>query len=141
VRSDVKFSPQLLAALPQQMRQAQATFDRTGGLHAAALFDQEGNMLVLRGDVGRHNAVDKVLGRGLLSRGLPLDRHVLLVSGRSSFEIMQKALAANVAVVAAVSAPSSLAVDFAQDNGQTLVGFLRQNRMNVYSHPSRLGLG
>jgi FdhD protein len=120
------------------MRTAQAAFDRTGGLHAAGLFDETGQMLVLREDVGRHNAVDKVLGWALLRGLLPLSRHVLLVSGRSSFEIMQKALAGGVPVLAAVSAPSSLAVEFAKQNGQTLIGFLREGRMNVYSHPQRI---
>src|SRR4051794_1353659 len=122
------------------MRAAQATFDRTGGLHAAALFDGTGRLIVVREDVGRHNAVDKVIGHCLRSAQFPPDRHVLLVSGRSSFEIMQKALAARVPVVAAVSAPSSLAVHFARDSGQTLVGFLRGQRMNVYANPQRITL-
>jgi FdhD protein len=138
VTSEVKFPAALLASFPDQMRSAQASFDRTGGLHAAALFDTHGQMLVLREDIGRHNAVDKVLGWAVLNRHLPLDRHVLLVSGRSSFEIMQKSLAAAIPIVAAVSAPSSLAVEFAQSNAQTLIGFLRGNRMNVYSHPHRV---
>ena len=138
VESDVTVDAETLAGLPALMRQTQNTFDRTGGLHAAALFDAAGNLQVLREDVGRHNAVDKMIGHALLNDGLPLDRHVLLVSGRASFEIMQKALAARVPIVAAVSAPSSLAAAFARESGQTLVGFLRGRRMNVYSHTQRV---
>jgi FdhD protein len=138
VESDVMVDAAVLLAMPATMRAKQETFDRTGGLHAAALFDTNGALIVLREDVGRHNAVDKVLGYALLNRLLPLDRHVLVVSGRSSFEIMQKALGGRIAIVAAVSAPSSLAVEFADANGQTLVGFLRDRRMNVYSHPGRI---
>jgi len=122
-----------LAALPERMRHAQGGFDRTGGLHAATVFDAAGNVVVTREDVGRHNAVDKVLGYALLRGLLPLDRHIVLVSGRASFEIVQKALSARVPVVAAVSAPSSLAVEFARESRQTLFGFLRHGRMNVYS--------
>ena len=128
----------VLLSLPDKLRSAQQTFDRTGGLHAAGVFTVEGQPLVVREDVGRHNAVDKVLGYGLLHDMLPFDRHVLMVSGRASFEIMQKALAGRVPIVAAVSAPSSLAVDFACESGQTLVGFIRGGRMNVYSEPARL---
>ncbi len=137
-RSRAKVSAEMLLQLPERLRQAQATFERTGGLHAAAVFDLSGKLLVLREDVGRHNAVDKVLGHGLLHGLLPFSRHILMVSGRASFEIMQKALAASLPIVCAVSAPSTLAVDFAREGGQTLVGFLRGNRMNIYSRPDRL---
>jgi FdhD protein len=131
-------TPRTLLSLPAKMREAQATFSRTGGLHAAALFTTSGDLIVLREDVGRHNAVDKVLGHALANRQTPLAKAVLLVSGRTSFEILQKALSASIPIVAAVSAPSSLAVEFAQESGQTLVGFLREGRMNVYAHPQRL---
>ena len=138
IESDLKIDAATLLKMPDAMRHHQSTFDLTGGLHAAALFDERGNLFVLREDVGRHNAVDKVIGYALLNDHMPLDRHVLVVSGRSSFEIVQKALATRVPVVAAVSAPSSLAVQFAQENRQTLIGFLRERRMNVYSHPERI---
>ncbi len=138
VRADFSVSAEMLASLPEQLRQAQEVFQRTGGLHAAALFSAAGEIVVVREDVGRHNAVDKVLGHGLLQNLLPFSKHVLMVSGRSSFEIVQKALAAQVPIVAAVSAPSSLAVKFARRSGQTLVGFLRHGRMNVYSRADRI---
>lgn len=138
VRGKFSVSAKTLVALPEQMRLGQEGFDRTGGLHAAAMFTTEGKLVVLREDVGRHNAVDKVLGFGLLNGRLPFDRHVLMVSGRASFEILQKALAARIAVVCAVSAPSSLAVEFARRSGQTLVGFLRGPRMNVYTWKGRV---
>jgi FdhD protein len=138
IQSDVVIDAICLTNLPGTMRAAQATFDRTGGLHAAALFDASGRMIAIREDVGRHNAVDKLVGHCLLNGLMPLDHHVLVVSGRSSFEIMQKALAARLPVVAAVSAPSSLAVEFAKDSGQTLIGFLRDHRMNVYTHSHRI---
>ena len=137
IRSDLVVAAALIATLPALMRAEQATFDRTGGLHAAALFDAAGRLVVLREDVGRHNAVDKVVGF-CLRTGIVIADHVLVVSGRSSFEIMQKALAARIPIVAAVSAPSSLAVDFARAGGQTLIGFLREGRMNVYAHPERI---
>jgi len=128
----------VLCALPAQLRQAQEAFGRTGGLHAAGIFTPRGKLVVLREDVGRHNAVDKVLGYGLLQGLLPFDRHILMVSGRASFEIMQKALAARIAVVAAISAPLSLAVQFATQSRQTLAGFVRGERMNIYSRPERI---
>lgn len=138
VKSKIKVRAEVLLQLPEKLRRSQETFSRTGGLHAAALFDLNGNLLVSREDVGRHNAVDKVLGYALLNGRLPLDKHILLVSGRVSFEIAQKALAGSVAIVAAVSAPSSLAVEFAKENGQTLVGFVRSPRLNIYSHRQRV---
>lgn len=131
-------SAALLRELPARLGEAQETFARTGGLHASAIFDEAGRVVVVREDVGRHNALDKALGHCLRANLLPLDRHVLMVSGRVSFEIMQKALAGGIPLVAAISAPSSLAVDFARGSGQTLVGFLRGERMNVYANPQRI---
>ncbi len=128
----------VIQGLPSKIRAKQQTFEKTGGLHAAALFDLKGKLVVLREDVGRHNAVDKVLGHAFLNNLFPLTKHILLVSGRASFEIMQKALAGRIPVIAAVSAPSSLAVEFAQESGQTLIGFLREGRMNIYAHPKRI---
>jgi FdhD protein len=136
--SDVRVSADVLSTLPQKLLAAQPTFERTGGLHGVGLFSVEGELIVAREDIGRHNAVDKVLGFAFLKNLLPLDRHILLVSGRASFEIMQKSLAGRIPIVAAVSAPSSLAADFATDSRQTLVGFLRDRRMNVYSEPERV---
>ena len=138
VASNVTVSLKVLAGLPTRMRAAQRTFAQTGGLHAAAVFDAGGNLLVLREDIGRHNAVDKVLGYGLLAGRPPFDVGVLLVSGRASFEIVQKALAARIPIVCAISAPSSLAVEFARDSRQTLVGFLRGETLNIYSWPERV---
>jgi len=127
-----------LLELPGRLRSAQGNFARTGGIHAAGIFDLEGNLVVVREDIGRHNAVDKAIGRAFLDGLLPLDRHILLVSGRSSLEIVQKALAAGIPIVAAVSAPSSLAVNFARECGQTLIGFLRPPTFNVYAHIERI---
>lgn len=138
IESDAVVAASVLLQLPQRLREAQSAFSRTGGLHAAGVFTLSGEPIVVREDVGRHNAVDKVLGHGLLRGLLPFDQHVLMVSGRASFEIMQKALAGRIPIVAAVSAPSSLAVEFAEESGQTLIGFLRENRMNVYSQPRRI---
>jgi FdhD protein len=133
-----RFAPAVLAALPDQLREAQRTFSRTGGLHAAALFTADGELLVVREDVGRHNAVDKVVGWALLADRLPLAGHLLLVSGRASFELAQKAVLAGIPLLAAISAPSSLAVDLASEAGLTLVGFLRNPSMNVYAGAHRL---
>jgi len=127
-----------LMGLPDELRSAQRVFDRTGGLHAAGLFGMDGSLRLLREDVGRHNAVDKVVGRSALDGRLPLHEHVLMVSGRSSFEIVQKALMAGVPFVAAVSAPSSLAVRLAQEADMTLVGFLRPGGFNVYAGDGRI---
>jgi len=128
----------LLAQLPTKLRQRQEAFSRTGGLHASAIFDTQANLLVIREDVGRHNALDKILGHALRADLLPFDQHILLVSGRVSFEIIQKALAARISVIAAISAPTTLAVEFARESGQTLVCFLRGDTMNIYSHPFRV---
>jgi FdhD protein len=127
-----------LLSLPDKLRANQSDFARTGGIHAAGIFDAKGNALIVREDIGRHNAVDKVIGRALLDGKLPLDRHALLVSGRASFEIMQKALAAGIPIVASVSAPSSLAMEFARESNQTLAGFLRPPSFNIYSHVERV---
>ncbi|MDQ0994621.1 formate dehydrogenase accessory sulfurtransferase FdhD [Streptomyces sp. V3I7] len=127
-----------LTALPDRLRAAQRVFDSTGGLHAAGLFTTSGELVVLREDVGRHNAVDKVIGHALREGMLPLRNHILMVSGRASFELVQKAVMAGIPVLAAVSAPSSLAADLAAESGLTLIGFLRGTSMNVYTGAERL---
>lgn len=128
----------VLHALPARMRSAQDGFEATGGLHAAALFDATGRLLLLREDVGRHNALDKVVGRCLLDGALPLSDRIVVVSGRASFELVQKAAAAGAPVLAAVSAPTTLAVETAERSGVTLVAFLRDGRFTVYAHPERI---
>lgn len=133
-------SPEVFETLPRRLREHQPIFDRTGGTHAAGLFTFDGEALVVREDVGRHNAVDKVIGWALLNGRLPLSRVALQVSGRASFELVQKASMAGVPVFGAVSAPSSLAVEMAQEAGITLAGFMRESKMNVYAHGHRLGV-
>ncbi|SCX01859.1 formate dehydrogenase accessory sulfurtransferase FdhD [Mycolicibacterium fluoranthenivorans] len=131
-------APELLSALPAKLRKAQKVFASTGGLHGAALFGADGTELAVREDIGRHNAVDKVIGWALENRRIPLSGNVLLVSGRASFELTQKAVMAGIPILAAVSAPSSLAVDLAAQAGLTLVAFLRGESMNVYTRPDRI---
>ncbi len=136
--SNIRIDIDTLLSLPAVLRKQQGDFARTGGIHAAGIFDSIGELKIVREDIGRHNAVDKAIGRAFLDGLLPLNRHLLLVSGRASFEIMQKALAAGIPIVAAVSAPSTLAVSFARESNQTLIGFLRPPSFNVYSHIERV---
>jgi FdhD protein len=138
IADDVRVTPSTLNELPEALRAAQAVFDRTGGLHAAGLFTAVGDPVCVREDIGRHNAVDKVIGWALTQGRLPLTGHVLMVSGRVAFEIAQKALVARIPIVAAVSAPSSLAVELAADAGMTMIGFLRGGSMNVYAGTHRI---
>ena len=135
---DFRVAPNLLVSLPEALRSAQDVFERTGGLHAAALFDSGGKLLIVREDIGRHNAVDKIIGWALLNDRIPLTDCVLLVSGRGGFEIIQKAIVAGIPVVASVSAPSSLAVQLARELRLTLIGFLRGNRFVVYAGDDRV---
>lgn len=135
---EVLIGAAVLAALPGTLREQQKLFDKTGGVHAAGLFARDGELILLREDVGRHNAVDKVLGASFRDKQLPLSNSILQVSGRASFELVQKAAMAGVPMLASVSAPSSLAVELAQTAGITLVGFSRGNTLNVYTHPNRI---
>ena len=139
VAGDWTVSGDVIASLPDRLRQSQAVFESTGGLHAAGLFDRSGVLQMSAEDVGRHNAVDKLVGRTLLQGKHPLSDVMLLVSGRTSFELVQKALLAGIPLIAAVSAPSSLAVDLAKQSGITLCGFVRGPNFNIYSHPARIG--
>jgi FdhD protein len=136
--TNLRIDIETLLSLPETLRKAQSDFSQTGGIHAAGIFDSNGELKIAREDIGRHNAVDKAIGRAFLDGWLPLNRHVLLVSGRASFEIVQKALAAGIPIVAAVSAPSTLAADFARESNQTLIGFLRPPSFNIYSHIERV---
>ena len=138
VKSGFHLNQGVLYRLNDRLRKAQSVFEKTGGLHAAGLFNAEGELLIVREDIGRHNAVDKVIGQALLSDLVPLEEHVLMVSGRASFEIVQKALFARIPIVVAVSAASTLAVDLAEEGNLTLIGFMRGRRMAVYSCPERI---
>jgi FdhD protein len=137
---EVRITVETLLGLPETLRKHQGDFARTGGIHAAAVFEMNGTLRIICEDIGRHNAVDKVIGKALLEGQLPLDRCVVLVSGRASFEIVQKALAAGIPIIASVSAPSNLAVNFCRQNNQTLIGFLRPPSFNLYSHVERVVL-
>jgi FdhD protein len=134
----LRVMPEILCSLADKLRGDQVVFEKTGGLHAAALFTAEGNLCVIREDIGRHNALDKVIGWALLGKNLPLSEYILMVSGRGGFELAQKAIAAGIAVMASVSAPSDLAVKLARELGLTLIGFLRGSRFVIYSHDDRV---
>jgi FdhD protein len=136
--SDLVVSSEVISRLPERLRRAQAAFAVTGGLHATGLFTVEGELLCLREDVGRHNAMDKVVGWAFRERRLPLGRALLCVSGRTSFELVQKAAVAGCPLLVAVGAPSTLAVELAQDRGITLCGFVRRGKINIYSEPWRI---
>jgi FdhD protein len=135
---NLSVSPKFIHELPRKLREGQGIFDATGGLHASAIFDETENLKILREDVGRHNALDKIIGHAFLNKELPLSRHILLVSGRASFELVQKAAMAGIIFFAAVGAPSSLAVELAKETNMTLLGFVRNQRFNIYSGESRV---
>ena len=136
--TDLKIDKDLIHQLPGLLRKEQSVFESTGGLHGCALFDLSGEMLILREDVGRHNALDKLIGAAFQAGSTPLTEHILLLSGRISFELVQKALLAGITIIVAVGAPSSLAVALAAENGITLAGFVREGKYNVYTHPERI---
>ena len=138
IESDCRVRAEVILQLPSRLREKQETFEQTGGLHACALFESDGKLVALHEDVGRHNALDKLIGGALLDGSLPLRDRVLFLSGRVSFEMMQKALAAGIPIVAAISAPTTLAADFARESGQTLIGFVRDETMNVYAGAERM---
>jgi len=132
------FASELIYQLPQFLQKEQSIFQHTGGIHAAALFDNKGNLYLLREDIGRHNAVDKLIGAALQKGLLPLHDYLILVSGRASFELVQKSMIADIPILAAVGAPSSLAVDLANKSNMTLLGFVKKNKLNIYTHPERI---
>lgn len=136
--SSISISSNILITLPGKLRNAQAVFETTGGLHGCALFNKNGDLILSREDAGRHNAVDKLIGAALQQKLFPLDKYILILSGRASFELIQKAWMAGIQIVAAVSAPSSLAVEMANDVNITLAGFLRQDSFNIYTHKERI---
>lgn len=138
LNSDFRINQNVFYELNDKLRAAQSVFEKTGGLHAAGLFDENGELIIIREDIGRHNAVDKVIGQALLSDMIPLERHILMVSGRASFEIVQKALFARIPIIVAVSAASTLAVDLATEGYLTLIGFMRGQQMSVYCCPERI---
>lgn len=138
IESQVSISMNLLAKLPDRLKAAQSTFRQTGGVHASGLFSPEGELIAIREDVGRHNALDKLIGWALAENRLPLNQSVLMLSGRISYELVQKAVMASIPIVAAVGAPSSMAIDFADRYGITLVGFVRPDSLNAYTHAARI---